>query len=82
MFLKGIAVHNKETSVELCQVFDKTDQHYEVLLEAMNASKKFETAQQAFSKVCCDSMSYILRSDERVGRPCFTTSIPVTAKVS
>ncbi|GJQ11025.1 hypothetical protein GpartN1_g2816.t1 [Galdieria partita] len=47
---KSIAVHNKETSVELCQVFDKTDQHYEVLLEAMSVSKKFEVAQQEFSK--------------------------------
>jgi len=47
---KNIAVHNKETSVELCQVFDKADQHYEVLLEAMNVAKKFESTQQEFSR--------------------------------
>jgi len=57
---KNIAVHNKETSVELCQVFDKADQHYEVLLEAMNVAKKFESTQQEFSRVCWDTMYFFI----------------------
>eukprot|EP00871_Galdieria_phlegrea_P004332 jgi/Galph1/48/GphlegSOOS_G4824.1 len=47
---KGIASHNKDTSMELSQVFDKNDPHYEVLLATVNTSKEFSNIQQQFSK--------------------------------
>lgn len=47
----GIAQNCKEIATDLCQIFNKNDPHYEVLLASYTSSRKFEDEQHQVTKV-------------------------------
>lgn len=47
---KGIAQNCKEIATDLCQIFNKNDPHYEVLLASYTSSRKFEDEQHQVTK--------------------------------
>ncbi|EME26307.1 hypothetical protein Gasu2_09100 [Galdieria sulphuraria] len=47
---KGIAQNCKDIATDLCQIFNKNDPHYEVLLASYTCSRKFEDEQHQVTK--------------------------------
>ncbi|GJQ15594.1 hypothetical protein GpartN1_g7385.t1 [Galdieria partita] len=47
---KGIAQNCKDIATDLCQIFNKNDPHYEVLLSSYTCSRKFEDEQHQVTK--------------------------------